>query len=53
MYLSKARFSGLAVKSKYRNRIVPQHNMQCAFSINIHPNIEEFVERIQQLGSHK
>lgn len=53
MYLSKAGFSALAVKSKYRSRLDPQHNMRCAFSINIHANIEELVESIQHQGSYK
>lgn len=44
--------SALAViKSKYRNRLDPQHDMRCTLLINTHPNIE-LVESFQHHGSH-
>jgi len=41
-YLREAGFSALAViKSIFINRLDLQHNMRCALSINIFPNVEE------------
>ncbi|XP_015372935.1 PREDICTED: protein FAM200A-like [Diuraphis noxia] len=52
-YLCEAGFSTLVViKTKYRNRLDAQHDMQCALSMNIHPNIEELVEYVQHQGNH-
>ena len=52
-YLCEAGFSTLVViKTKYRNRLDAQHDMRCALSMNIHPNIEELVEYVQHQGSH-
>ncbi|KAL4126525.1 hypothetical protein QTP88_010746 [Uroleucon formosanum] len=44
-YLCEAGFSTLVViKTKYRNRLDAQHDVRCALSLNIQPNIEELVE---------
>ncbi|KAF0717366.1 zinc finger BED domain-containing protein 5-like, partial [Aphis craccivora] len=52
-YLCEAGFSDLVViKTKYRNRLDAQHDMRCALSMNIHPNIEELVNNVQYQGSH-
>jgi len=52
-YLCEAEFSALVViKIKYTNRLDAQHDMRCALSMKIHPNIKELVENIQYQGSH-
>lgn len=48
-YLCEAGFSALVViKTKYRNRLDPQHDIRCALAIKIKPDIEKLVDSMQQ-----
>lgn len=52
-YLCEAGFSALVViKTAYRNRLDASHDLRCALSVNIHPDINKLVTKTQHQGSH-
>lgn len=52
-YLCEAGFSALVViKIKYRNRLDASHDLRCALSINIQPDLNKLVAKTQHQGSH-
>ena len=52
-YLCEAGFSALtAIKTKYRNRLAPEHDMRCALSTKVKPRFEKLSEQQQAQGSH-
>ncbi len=53
-YLCEQGFSSLVtIKTKARNRLDPQHDLRCALTINIKPNLEDLTHKMKQFhGSH-
>ena len=53
-YLCEQGFSSLvAIKTKARNRLDPQHDLRCALTMNIKPRFENYVQKMKQFqGSH-
>jgi hypothetical protein len=52
-YLCETGFSSMAIiKSKSRNRSGPQHDLRCAMSVNVVPDLTELAASLQHQGSH-
>ena len=53
-YLCEQGFSALvAIKTKSRNRLDPQHDLRCSLTINIKPNLEKLVRNMKEHhGTH-